>query len=395
MIALRTRYSIILVLLLGWMVFNSFALSRSVYRLPTSDEPIVVSKVRSHTGTYRRQAAFDVSLSSAPAGDVRIAVSSSDPEQGSVSVEELLFTPNNWGDRQKVVIVGSVEGSFNMSQDYTIVLSPAVSDDPDYNGYDADDIAMEGYVFELLPPQREPVLLATIEGVIDRQVRFNGSGSLRYELVSGPSGMEILSHNGSLLWTPDKSQQGSSFPVSIRAVNEGRFASGVRTVDGPLNRTRELELTVTVQPIQTLSTVVDGSDLVVNDRTSALDGVRFRFLDDVPENRTIAVANDAYLLNRDPNTNILSEIFYLPEDYNGRLEVMLPGTLSAGPSTVSRVTVYEMYDRPRHSDDNWSMNSRDRQDLFDGNFYNVFEYPARDYRIPMYVGVRPKGRGRY
>jgi uncharacterized delta-60 repeat protein len=83
------------------------------------------------TGTT---ATFDVRLSSKPTANVTIPVASSDATEGTVSVNSLTFTPDNWSTAQSVTITGVDDTLFDADQRYRIVLGPATSTDADYNG---------------------------------------------------------------------------------------------------------------------------------------------------------------------------------------------------------------------------------------------------------------------
>ena len=68
-------------------------------------------------------------LTSKPAADVTIAVSSSDTSEGTVSPASLVFTPVNWNTRQIVTVTGVDDDMDDGDQSYTIRLTPAASDD--------------------------------------------------------------------------------------------------------------------------------------------------------------------------------------------------------------------------------------------------------------------------
>jgi hypothetical protein len=88
------------------------------------------------------QDTFSVVLSTAPAADVTIALASSDLSEGTVSPSTLLFTPDNWNTAQTVTVTGVNDSLIDGNVPYTVVLSPAVSADPNYGGRDAADVAV-------------------------------------------------------------------------------------------------------------------------------------------------------------------------------------------------------------------------------------------------------------
>jgi hypothetical protein len=84
-------------------------------------------------------AAFSVVLSVAPTAVVTVAVASSDASKGVASPAILMFDVNDWYLPKTVTVtgqVGAAEGG------YQVVLSPAASADPAYQGLDPEDVAV-------------------------------------------------------------------------------------------------------------------------------------------------------------------------------------------------------------------------------------------------------------
>jgi uncharacterized delta-60 repeat protein len=79
-------------------------------------------------------ASFDVRLSSKPDADVTVSVASSDPTEGTVNVNSVTFTPDNWSTPQVVTIIGVDDTLFDADQRYRIVLGDSVSTDARFNG---------------------------------------------------------------------------------------------------------------------------------------------------------------------------------------------------------------------------------------------------------------------
>lgn len=95
---------------------------------------------------------FSVVLTSQPqGGNVTIPVSSSNPGEGTVSASSLTFTGTNWNVAQIVTVTGADDTALDFTQSYTIVLGPATSADPDYNGMDAADVAAVNLDNETIP----------------------------------------------------------------------------------------------------------------------------------------------------------------------------------------------------------------------------------------------------
>lgn len=82
-----------------------------------------------------------VVLACQPIADVTVGVSSSNTAEGTVSPAVLVFTPANWNVPQRVTVTGIDDPVDDGDASYTIVLAPATSLDPGYDGLDPADIA--------------------------------------------------------------------------------------------------------------------------------------------------------------------------------------------------------------------------------------------------------------
>lgn len=87
-------------------------------------------------------ASFNVVLASAPKADVTIGVSSSDPGEGTPNTSSLIFTSANWNVAQTVTVTGVDDALVDGAQAYQILLAPASSADPAYNGLDPIDVSL-------------------------------------------------------------------------------------------------------------------------------------------------------------------------------------------------------------------------------------------------------------
>ena len=82
-------------------------------------------------------ATFTVVLNTQPTADVTIALSSSDPTEGTVSPASLTFTTANWNCAQTVTVTGVNDTVDDGDVAYTIVTAAATSTDTTYNGVNA------------------------------------------------------------------------------------------------------------------------------------------------------------------------------------------------------------------------------------------------------------------
>ena len=82
-------------------------------------------------------ATFSVTLQAPPTAVVTLDVTSSDPTKGVATPGMLIFDANNWYAPQTVTVTGQ-SGAPDGS--YSIILSPATSADPGYDGLDPEDV---------------------------------------------------------------------------------------------------------------------------------------------------------------------------------------------------------------------------------------------------------------
>ena len=85
-------------------------------------------------------ASFSVVLTSAPASNVVIPISTSDASEGTASVSQLVFTPSNWNQPQTVTVRGADDNLDDGDVAYSIVTGAASSNDSRYNGLNAADV---------------------------------------------------------------------------------------------------------------------------------------------------------------------------------------------------------------------------------------------------------------
>ncbi len=84
-------------------------------------------------------ATFSLVLTKAPAGNVSIELSSSNPAEGMVNRSTIIFTASNWNKPTLVTVTGVDDNTLDGDVLYSIVTSPAISGDVVYNGMNAPD----------------------------------------------------------------------------------------------------------------------------------------------------------------------------------------------------------------------------------------------------------------
>jgi hypothetical protein len=85
---------------------------------------------------------FTVVLTDNPTASVMITLTTSDASEGVVSPLVLTFTQANWDEPQTATVTGVDDFVDDGDVAYTIITEPAVSNDPDYNGLNAADVAV-------------------------------------------------------------------------------------------------------------------------------------------------------------------------------------------------------------------------------------------------------------
>lgn len=96
------------------------------------------------------RAVFEVTLTSKPAADVTIALSSSDTSEGTVSQSSLTFSSDNWDTPQRVTITGVDDRDEDGNVAYSIITAAAASSDPNYAGLNPPDVSVTNQDYE--PP---------------------------------------------------------------------------------------------------------------------------------------------------------------------------------------------------------------------------------------------------
>src|SRR5206468_1378074 len=87
-------------------------------------------------------ATFTVVLTSQPAANVTIGLSSSDLTEGTVAPASLTFTSGNWSTAQTVTVTGVNDFGVDGNVAYAIVTAAATSTDGIYNGMDPSDVGV-------------------------------------------------------------------------------------------------------------------------------------------------------------------------------------------------------------------------------------------------------------
>jgi len=132
---------------------------------------------------------FSLVLDTQPTAPVTVGLSSDDLSEGVVSPVSVTFGVDNWDIAQTVTVTGVDDADADGDVAYAIVTAPAVSIDPDYDGLDADDVAVTNCDDEATPgPSVDAISPDMMQAGTSIDVTISGSGFV--------DGAEVTFKNG-------------------------------------------------------------------------------------------------------------------------------------------------------------------------------------------------------
>ncbi|MGV2339226.1 MAG UNVERIFIED_CONTAM: S8 family serine peptidase [Planctomycetaceae bacterium] len=138
---------------LRYALFNSVAPTPSIAAITSTGGRLDVASLvfenavattrptASQTTEAGGQTTFDVYLLVKPLSDVTVPISSSNTAEGVTDVSSLVFTPTNWNTPQTVTLTGVDDSYDDGDVPWDVIIDPAISSDPMYNGRDAWDLS--------------------------------------------------------------------------------------------------------------------------------------------------------------------------------------------------------------------------------------------------------------
>jgi len=119
-------------------IFGEFVIDDSAFRGPT-----LVTPVKDLVTTeWGGQATFTIVLKQIPKGEVKIPISSSNTNEGTVSPNSVTFNADDWNAPQVVTITGVDDTAPDGNKSYTIITGAVVSPDPAFSGKNPADVSV-------------------------------------------------------------------------------------------------------------------------------------------------------------------------------------------------------------------------------------------------------------
>jgi hypothetical protein len=176
-------------------------------------------------------ATFTVVLDKQPTADVTIGVSFSNTAEGTVSPGSLTFHTNDWNVPQAVTITGVDDAVVDGTVSYTIVLSPATSDDETYNGLDPVDVSVAN------KDNDGGITVAPTSGLVTTEA--GGTATFAIHLNKQPTANVTISLTSSDLTEGTVSPSSVTFDTSNWAADQVVTITGVDDFvqDGNINYT--------------------------------------------------------------------------------------------------------------------------------------------------------------
>ena len=138
----------------------------------------IISAASGNTSEDGGTATFTIRLSSQPTADVTINLSSSDPDEGTVTTPSVTFTTANWNVDQIVTVTGADDVLVDGNQTFDVVTAPAVSTDLNYNGTNPADVT-----FTNVDNDTPGFVIGTISG---STTEAGGTATFTIRLVTQP-----------------------------------------------------------------------------------------------------------------------------------------------------------------------------------------------------------------
>ena len=384
---------------------NEASVSREVKVV--SKYKILITRQRGNTAYDGGWAYFDISLSHKPTHPVEIYIESDNPHEGIVSKElygdedrhwdkktgRIIIQPEDWKHGETIGIIGTNKNVINGKQDYHIVTSPAVSDDPHFDGVNAEDVHMVGAILKIGVPHEPQVFFSGYEQGLNIWLdENNGYESYDYPkiiLVDKPDGIVEDEHGILFAWKPTKEDEGKTFHIKAKVNDNTKY----RRSPSPLHD--EVDFDVRVAKPYILKQELKNHVITVTDENSTLKGVTIEVIDksvDISGLKLITLEEkDAKEILDGQNKNRrISEVFMLNKWIKSEMKLRVP--LSTVPKGKAKKSIYILlYD----STDNYNIEMMgddvppDEMWVSLYGYRKIKKYMGQDIAEFPFGGVRP------
>lgn len=203
-------------------VFGDFKINDSAFDRPEAPQtgPIRLAPTKGlFTTEWGGQATFTIVLDYMPMADVTVALSSSNPNEGTVSPASVKFTKDDWKAPQVVTVTGVDDTSPDGNQTYKIITAPGVSADPAYSGKNAVDLVLVN-----VDNETAGITVVPRSGLVTSEAGVQDTFTV--VLNSKPMSDVTVS------LTSDKSSEGTVAPASLVFTPANWMAPQLATVTG-------------------------------------------------------------------------------------------------------------------------------------------------------------------
>ena len=176
----------------NWVSGNSNDVDTPSIPVYASDPALVVGDVAGTPTEEGATATIPVRLRTLPAGNVTVAVTSTDTTEGTVSPSSLTFTQANWNRDQAVTATGVDDTLNDGDQSWHVRLNPASTADTAYNGLANVDVAITTVDQTGGPQQNAIAVVSTPANATGYRVGENIEVRLTFNLAVAVTGAPRL-----------------------------------------------------------------------------------------------------------------------------------------------------------------------------------------------------------
>jgi hypothetical protein len=164
-------------------------------------------------------ATFTIALTSQPSANVSVALSSSDPTEGTVAPASLTFNTGNWNLAQTVTVTGVDDAVADGPVGYSVVTASATSPDPNYTGRNPADVPVTNNDNDVAG-----ITVAPTAGLVTSEA--GGTGTFTLVLRSQPTANVTIGLSSSDL------TEGTASPASVTFTSGNWNVAQTVTVTG-------------------------------------------------------------------------------------------------------------------------------------------------------------------